>query len=111
MRYIWLARGQCARTPEPIPVGTSSLTGFGARSFSDVVSVNEVPNTFMRQLRVSLVSLVYLENALACFERSQDPPGSDVINIQLPITHALSLVTYNKASVSSEYLFSEEKGW
>ena len=36
---------------------------------------------------------------------------ADVINIQLPITHALSLVTYNTARVSSEYLFSEYKDW
>ena len=36
--------GSVRALAEPIPVGTTSLTGFGARSFSDVVSVNEVPN-------------------------------------------------------------------
>jgi hypothetical protein len=47
-----------------------------------------------------------------CFGMFREPTGyADVINIQLPITHALSLVTYNTASVSSEYLFSEDKGW
>jgi hypothetical protein len=46
-----------------------------------------------------------------CFGMFREPTGyADVINIQLPKTHALSLVTYNKASVSSEYLFREVKG-